>query len=144
MVDMAEAENLRRRFEGIEDRAQFARKHKIPGGGSMIYQHIDGRKPIGRNAAIAYAKAFKCSLESISPRIAREVAYAAGFLADSDRKSALVAQDSAQPIYTPSEGLIADLLAAAGCLNDRGITELIGIATYLATKHPKLSEKKAS
>ena len=34
----------------------------------MLYQHSTGRRPISMNAAIAYAKAFGCAVEEISPR----------------------------------------------------------------------------
>lgn len=69
---MKDAERLKQLFTGI-NRARFARENKIPGGSALIYQHINGLAPIGLDAAIAYAKAFKCSLEKISPSLANKI-----------------------------------------------------------------------
>jgi hypothetical protein len=66
-----EAERLAARFAG-KNRAKFARDFGVPGGQVMIYQHITGRRPIGLDAAEAYAKGFGCPLEEISPRLAQE------------------------------------------------------------------------
>jgi len=63
-----EAEALKRRFIDVENRADFAREFKVPGGDSMINQHITGHRSISLKAAIAYANGFGCSLEEISPR----------------------------------------------------------------------------
>jgi len=71
-----EADRLRARFEGV-NRAAFAREHNIKGGQAMIYQHITGRRPIALDAALAYAAAFGCSLQDISPRLASELQKAA-------------------------------------------------------------------
>lgn len=67
-----EAARLHARFDKISQ-AKFARDHKVPGGASMVSQHIKGRRPINLDAAKAYARGFKCSLEEISPRLAKEV-----------------------------------------------------------------------
>lgn len=71
-----EAAALRKRFQG-ENRAAFARDHEVKGGQAMIYQHITGRRPIGIEAAMAYAAGFNCKLEEISPRLALEAQKAA-------------------------------------------------------------------
>lgn len=71
-----EAAALRARFEGV-NRAAFARDHEVKGGQAMIYQHITGRRPIGIEAAMAYAEGFGCSLAAISPRLAAETQKAA-------------------------------------------------------------------
>lgn len=76
-----EAENLGKRFQGV-NRKEFAALHSIPGGDNMIYQHITARRPISREAAIAYAKAFDCGLEEISPRVAAEVLELAAMIGD--------------------------------------------------------------
>lgn len=73
-----EAENLRKRFEGV-NRAAFAREHGLSGGQAMIYQHINGLRRISLDAARVYANAFECDLAEISPRLAAEVASAAKF-----------------------------------------------------------------
>ncbi|NMK48044.1 LexA family transcriptional regulator [Achromobacter sp. Bel] len=71
-----EAAALRARFEGV-NRAAFARDHAVKGGQAMIYQHITGRRPIGIEAAMAYAEGFGCTLAAISPRLALEAKKAA-------------------------------------------------------------------
>ncbi|MPS76603.1 MAG: S24 family peptidase [Achromobacter sp.] len=71
-----EAAALRARFEGV-NRAAFARDHHVKGGQAMIYQHITGRRPIGIEAAMAYAEGFGCTLAAISPRLAAEAQKAA-------------------------------------------------------------------
>jgi len=41
-----EAERLERRFSAVRNKAEFARVHKLPGGASMLNQHIKGlRRP---------------------------------------------------------------------------------------------------
>lgn len=67
-----EAARLGKRFEGL-NQAKFARTHKVPGGASMVSQHIKGHRPINLAAAMAYARGFKVQLEEISPRLARAV-----------------------------------------------------------------------
>lgn len=76
-----EANRLRARFELLKSekdmgQAEFARVHKVPGGASLLSQHILNRRPINLGAATAYAKGFDCSIGDISPRLAKEVAEA--------------------------------------------------------------------
>lgn len=74
-TEKEEAERLKARFDALDiARAAFARKHKVPGGDAMIYQHITGRRPISMEAAIAYAKGFGVPLDEISPRLAKAAA----------------------------------------------------------------------
>lgn len=73
-----EAENLSRLFDGVSNKAAFAREFKVPGGASMLSQHCSGHRPMSLEAAIAYAKGFKCSIAQISPRLALEVQQASG------------------------------------------------------------------
>lgn len=70
-----EAEKLKARFAGV-NRAAFAREHQVKGGQAVVYQHINGIRPINLDAAKAYAAGFRVSLEEISPRLAKEVAEA--------------------------------------------------------------------
>lgn len=67
-----EAQRLAERFNGV-NRAKFARDHQVPGGQAMIYQHINGVRPMSLAAAKAYARGFGCKLAEISPRLAEEV-----------------------------------------------------------------------
>ena len=72
-----EAEQLRGRFVGI-NKKDFAQKYKVPGGASMLSQHLSGHRPMSLAAATAYARGFGVPLGEISPRLAREVAEATG------------------------------------------------------------------
>jgi len=67
-----EAKHLAERFVGV-NQAQFARTYAVPGGASMVNQHIKGHRPINLKAANAYATGFGCTLAEISPRLAAEV-----------------------------------------------------------------------
>jgi len=67
-----EARRLEERFK-VVNQAEFARLHKVPGGPSMVSQHIKGRRPMSLAAATAYADGFNVPLAEISPRIALEV-----------------------------------------------------------------------
>lgn len=68
---MNEAKKLSELFKRVSNRAEFARTWKVPGGASMIYQHLNGIKPISLEAALIYSQAFNVPLEEISPRIAQ-------------------------------------------------------------------------
>lgn len=79
MAEETDGERLLRLFGKLKreehmSRSAFARKYQIPGGDSMIYQHIAGLKPISLEAGLAYARGFGCSLATISPRLAGEAA----------------------------------------------------------------------
>ena len=78
-----EAQNLRLRFEDLKaskkmGQAEFARVNEVPGGPSLLSQHIKNRRPINLEAAMAYARGFECSIAEISPRIAKEIDDASG------------------------------------------------------------------
>lgn len=86
MTTAEEAESLKARFEDV-NRAAFARENNLKGGQAIVYQHITGRRPISLEAAIAYAKGFHCSLEDISPRLAKEAFDAAKHMRGADSPS---------------------------------------------------------
>lgn len=67
-----EATRLAERFNGV-NQAEFARKFGLPGGPSMLSQHIKGRRPLNMEAALVYMKGFGVRLEDISPRLARQM-----------------------------------------------------------------------
>lgn len=71
-----EAKRLRERFSAVKSKAAFARENHLPGGASMLSQHLSGHRPLSLSAATAYAKGFGVTLWEISPRLAREVAAA--------------------------------------------------------------------
>lgn len=70
-----EARQLALRFTGITQTV-FAKQHGMPGGASMISQHIHGHRPISLEAATIYARGFGVTLADISPRLASEVSNA--------------------------------------------------------------------
>lgn len=62
--------------------AEFAKRHKIPGGASMISQHLSTNRPINLEQAISYAKGFQlegleCTVSTISKRLHEEIVRAA-------------------------------------------------------------------
>lgn len=67
---------------GSRIRAEFARAHNIPGGPSMIAQHVSGNRPISLEAAIAYCRGLNVTLDELSPRLAALVMSAASHLGD--------------------------------------------------------------
>lgn len=73
-----DASRLEARFELLKSmhrigQAEFARKYEVPGGPSMVSQHVKGRRPINLEAAVAYAKGFNCQVADISQRLAKEI-----------------------------------------------------------------------
>lgn len=81
------------------NQAAFAREHQVPGGASMVTQHITGHRPVSVDAAMAYAKGFGVSLADVSPTAAARVAEAAALLAPT-------------PTPTPAPAAAPDLAAA--------------------------------
>ncbi|GKS91192.1 S24 family peptidase [Acidovorax sp. SUPP2539] len=55
------------------NKAQFARDNKVPGGASMLSQHLSGHRPIGLKAAAAYAQGLGVPVEAFSPRLALQI-----------------------------------------------------------------------
>lgn len=66
-----EASRLKARFQGLSQ-ATFAREHQLPGGASMLSQHIHNRRPLNLEHALVYARGFGVPLDEISPRLADE------------------------------------------------------------------------
>lgn len=74
-----EVQHLQKRFDKIKatrkiSQAAFARDYGMPGGASMITQHLKSTRPINLEHAMVYAKGFGCALGDISPRLAKLVA----------------------------------------------------------------------
>lgn len=61
---------------GSRSKAQFAKDAKIPGGASMLSQHLSGHRPISLGAATAYALGLGVRVEDFSPRLAKAIASA--------------------------------------------------------------------
>src|SRR5699024_9703112 len=87
-----EAKNLAKLFAG-RNRAAFAREFSVPGGQTMIYQHLKGIRPINLEAALCYAAGFGCGLEQISRRLAQVVTRAS-------RRTAAAAAKTRAPRWT--------------------------------------------
>lgn len=82
MNDMTQAQiegaNLAAKFKRLKEesgisKAEFVRRYKVPGGQSMISQHISGHRPIGLEHAAAYMQGFGCAIEEISPSLAAKL-----------------------------------------------------------------------
>lgn len=76
-----EAARLAKRFADV-NQAKFASKNNVPGGASMVTQHIKGHRPISLEAAMAYARGFGVPLEDISPRLAKTALECAALVGD--------------------------------------------------------------
>ncbi|MEG0921331.1 MAG: S24 family peptidase [Comamonas sp.] len=68
-----EAQNLTTLFAAVANKAAFARQHNVPGGASMLSQHLSGNRPISMEAAVAYANGLGVAIDKISPRIAKQL-----------------------------------------------------------------------
>ena len=65
---------------GVTNKSEFARRHRLKGGPSMLSQHISGNRPISLDAAVVYCTALRVSLEDVSPSMAEQVRVAARLL----------------------------------------------------------------
>lgn len=118
-----EARRLSERFKGVKQ-AQFARDFNVPGGPSMISQHIKGHRPISLEAALAYAKGFGCSLEEISPRLAAKHAAATAAISHKQERSLTVvenAEDSMPAGYVRLQHLSPKPTMGMGALLDEPV-----------------------
>lgn len=82
---------------GDRNRAEFARLHQIPGGWSMVSQHLHGRRPISLEQGIAYAEGFKVTLDRISPRLVALVQRAVATLSSERAVGNLLSLTEAMP-----------------------------------------------
>lgn len=53
--------------------AEFAKHNRLPGGASMLSQHLSGHRPISLTAARVYASGLGVPISAFSPRLAQEV-----------------------------------------------------------------------
>jgi hypothetical protein len=63
-----ERQALAKLLQGREQKA-FAAEFGVPGGPSMISQHLSGHRPISLEAAIAYARGLGVPISAFSPRL---------------------------------------------------------------------------
>ena len=95
-LNIEDARRLAEKFKSIKNRSEFARKYGVPGGSAMIYQHINGLRPISLKAAQIYAKGLNCSLDEISPSLADE---ARAIKSSLDNSTLLTAQEELSPYF---------------------------------------------
>lgn len=111
-----EAAALHKRFDDLKatgvGQAEFARKWSVPGGPSMVSQHIKGRRPIAIDAAIAYAAGFGCEVVDISPRLAGVLKKAIG-----NSSNASLANTQQAPEATKKVALSDDAMRLADFLD---------------------------
>lgn len=140
-----EAERLKARFEKI-NRAAWARAHKFNGGPALIYQHINGRRPIGRDAALVYAKGFNVPLAAISPRLAKEVAdINAQFGEDNSPNAKVINESTIDNIANSKE--IQEIIALMLVADIRGQRKMISAAhdaLELHLAHKKMTQSYVS
>ncbi len=122
-----EASRLHARFDALKmmagiGQAKFARDHDIPGGPSMVSQHIKGRRPLNLEAATAYARGFRCPLVEISPRLANDIKQAAGEMLTNPIK---------QSAATDLEGVLQALSGYLGGLSEKRRVSVAGLLTDL-------------
>lgn len=142
-----EAAALGQRFANV-NQAEFARTNRVPGGPSMVSQHIKANRPIGLEAALAYAKGFGCSLADISPRLASEISAALPLLSG-NKASADPVQDALADWRlqaSPRSLQVIDLLTVAAQSRqlDDEAWQLLGLmARRLAANAPQLGQGAA-
>ena len=106
-----EAANLKQLLAGVDNKAQFAKENSVPGGASMMSQHQSGHRPIGLDAALAYAKGLNLPLSAIGPRfaqLAQDVVRLAGFEGSSD--DADMQRGNLVPMYHAPDAVIVPML----------------------------------
>lgn len=84
-----DADRLREWFARLKlvnpiTKAAFATRYKIPGGASMVSQHLSRNRPLSLEAVTAYASGFSalglpCSIADLSPEHARSISAALPF-----------------------------------------------------------------
>lgn len=105
-----EAANLKHLLEGV-NKAQFAKDNNVPGGASLMSQHQSGHRPIGLDAALAYARGLNLPLSAIGPRFARLARDVVRLSAlDDDVVSSGGRRDNMIPMYHAPDAVIVPLL----------------------------------
>lgn len=142
-----EAHHLQQRFQKLKKtigmgQAEFARVNKVPGGPSMLSQHIKARRPISLEAAIAYAKGFGCQIEEISPRRAKELEAARDVQPDPDRTNKPTREAWSPNSQPELLALFQKELNAAGAMPGYS-DEALALAWLLDQVNDRLEKKKA-
>lgn len=97
------------------NQAQFAKTHALPGGASMLSQHISGHRPISLKAARIYAAGLNVPVEAFSARLAAEIDALQKVSAAASEEND--AEKAPPPPYLPGfESLSIPVLANAGSM----------------------------
>lgn len=142
-VKAAEAASLRSLLDAakVTNFARFAEEHSIPGGKSMISQHLNCGRPISLEAAVAYAIAFRCPISQISTRLADVIAQ----IPQPTPGKVLGAREPNHAYaVSPQRPLEQELLAIVSKLSDRGLILLIDQAEQIARRHQKSTANTAA
>ena len=107
-----EATRLAARFNGV-NQAKFARDYRVPGGPSMVSQHIKNRRPITLEAATAYAAGFGCEISDISPRLAEQVSRATNGAQTTSTVAASGTATQSKPSLAVALEMLGDAIADA-------------------------------
>lgn len=83
-TDTDRESSVLRALFGHRSKVAFAKAYKLPGGASMLSQHLHGHRPVGLEAAVVYARGLGVTIDAFSPRIAALVASAVPYLAEPD------------------------------------------------------------
>lgn len=118
----------------ISNYAEFARDYDVPGGKSMVKQHLDALRPISMDAALAYVNGLNCELRRLSPRLADAVK-AQAHLSDGNAETDISLSNSEKK-----------LIAAFRSADDHGRAALLWVADQcLAQKaKPSIAEQVAA
>jgi hypothetical protein len=103
---------LEKLFAKVENRREFAKKWKVPGGASMIYQHIADLKPISLKAGLIYSEAFGVPLEAVSPKLAK----ANRGLIEAIVRYHARTNPCEQALHTQADARVVELTAQIECL----------------------------
>ena len=128
-------------------KAEFARVFKVPGGASMISQHISGNRPISLDAMVAYAKGFACTLAEISPRLAANVDDASTLTNTTSSVQAITAaeqpQSAALPVSPSHELSIETISQSLALMTDAQREAMAGKLAALARAPDSPTLKKS-
>lgn len=124
-----------------ESDAEFARKIHLPGGKSMLNQHLQCSRPISLECAVAYAIGTKKPLQVISERLAKII--------DSLPKSIAVPENQVcePPVavyHLPQNenGAVREIIDIARQLDDRGKNILLQTARAVASEMSATSQRE--
>lgn len=92
---------------------KFAKEHNLPGGASMLSQHLSGHRPINLEHARVYSKGMGIGVGAFSPRLAREIADLLGTIP----LHGPVAEPAASYVSQP-KGIRVPLLANGGSMGN--------------------------